>query len=348
MKTIEELLRIALDKKASDLHITPHLPPTLRIDGKLVRLDDIPALTADDSKALTYSVMAPEQQQAFEKNLVHDFAAVFPNIGNFRVSALHQMNGIASVFRIIPASVPSFDDLGLPPIFKALLGLPHGLILVTGATGSGKSTTLASMIDYINNNKAANIITIEDPIEYIYHSRKSSINQLQVGRDTPNVDIALRSSLRQDPDVILIGELRDLETIKLALLAAETGHLVMSTIHANTSAHSIGRIVDVFPDDQKNHVRNILAETIQAVICQELVPRLSGGRVAAFEIMLATPAIRQLIRKDQAAHIESTIQTSGDVGMSSLEQYLNNLAAKRIISTATARSVIANRGSFII
>lgn len=348
MKTIEQLLQLAIQHKASDLHLMPGLPPMLRIDGQLIRQHDLPALSAAETRELTYHVMTIEQQQNFDTQLVLDFAIHYSEIGNFRVSVLHQMNGISAVFRVIPTSVPTFNELGLPPVLKALLDLPHGLVIVSGATGSGKSTTLASMVDYVNASRSSHIITIEDPIEYIHTCKKSAINQLQVGRDTPDVDTALRSSLRQDPDVILIGELRDLETIRLALTAAETGHLVMTTLHASTSPLAISRIIDIFPTPEKNRVRNLLAETLQAVLCQELVKKSGGGRVAAFEIMLASPAIRHLIRQDMASHMESTIQTSGDIGMCTLEQNLNYLASKRIISTATARSVIANRGSFII
>ena len=348
MKTIEELLELSLSKNASDLHLMPGLPPMLRIDGKLVRQDELDVLSVDRVKQLIYHTMTIDQQQLFESKLVFEFALHMPKIGNFRVSALHQMHGVSAVFRVIPERVPTFEELGLPPVLKALLALQHGLILVTGPTGSGKSTTLASMIDYINTQQSAHIITIEDPIEYIHPCKKSAINQLQVGRDTPDVDTALKSSLRQDPNVILIGELRDLETIRLALTAAETGHLVMSTLHASSCPLAISRIIDIFPSHEKNRVRNLLAETLQAVICQELVQRTSGGRVAAFEIMLATPAIRHLIRQDMTTHMESTIQTSGDIGMCSLEQYLNQLVSKRIISTATMRTVIGNRGNFIL
>lgn len=344
--TVENLLELSIQQNASDLHLIPGMPPLLRIHGDLTPLLDSPALTADETKRLVYSTMTVEQQQAFENGLVLDFALSIPKLGNFRISALHQLNGIAAVFRIIPQTVPSFDELTLPPVFKALLGLSHGLILITGPTGSGKSTTLAAMIDYINTNQASHIITIEDPIEFIHKSKKSAINQLQVGRDTPDMDTALRSSLRQDPNVILLGELRDLETIRLALTAAETGHLVFSTLHASSAPLAISRIVDIFPSAEKNRVRNLLAETLQAVICQMLVKQVNGGRIAAFEIMLANPAIRHLIRQDMVSHMASTIQTSGDIGMCTMDQYLQTLVSKRLITLATARSVAANRGTF--
>ena len=227
-----------------------------------------------------------------------------------------------------------------------MLSLAHGLILVTGPTGSGKSTTLASMLDHINATQACHIITIEDPIEFIHRSKKSVINQLQVGRDTPDFSTALRASLRQDPDVIMLGEMRDLETIRLALTAAETGHLVMTTLHASTAPLAINRAVDIFPPNEKPRVRNLIAETLQAVICQTLVKGTSGGRVAAFEIMLATPAVRHLINQDMTTQLESTIQTNGDIGMCTMDQYLQKLAAKRLITSITARSASGDREAF--
>lgn len=343
---IQELLQLSIDSHASDLHILPGMPPLLRIDGELLPAKNIEPLTPENTSDLVYAMMTQEQQETFESNLVLDTAISFFHIGNFRVSVFRQLNGIAAVFRIIPEVVPSFDDLTLPTIFKRFLSLQHGLILVTGPTGSGKSTTLASMVDYINATRACNIITIEDPIEYIHKSKKSAVNQLQVGRDTPNVTAALRSSLRQDPDVILLGEMRDLETIRLALTAAETGHIVMATLHASSAPLAISRIVDVFPFAEKNWVRNLLAETVQVVLCQTLVKRITGGRIAAFEIMLASPAIRHLIRQDMISHMESTIQTSGDIGMCTLEQSLHDLVARKLITNATARSIVANHEGF--
>lgn len=341
---IDKLLKLSVEQQASDLHIIPGLSPLLRIDGELKTIDEIAPLSSAVTKHLIYSIMSSEQQKTFEERLVCDMAINFPHIGIFRVSALHELNGIAAVFRIIPEKVPTFDQLMLPSLFKRLLSLTSGLILVTGPTGSGKSTTLAAMIEYINTMKACHIITIEDPIEFIYQSKKSAISQLQVGRDTPDVSIALRSSLRQDPDVILLGEMRDLETIRLALTAAETGHLVMATLHASSAPIAISRMIDVFPSAEKNRVRNLLAETLQAILCQMLVKKPSGGRVAAFEIMLANPAIRHLIRQDMTSHMESTMQTSGDIGMCTMDQYLQELAAKRIITTAVARSAAVNWG----
>lgn len=344
--TIQELLKLAIQQRASDLHILPDMPPLFRIDGDLVEQKDSVPLTPNDTKSLIYSAMSKEQQQAFEKALVLDMAAFFPDIGNFRVSVLHQIHGVAAVFRIIPEVIPTFEELDLPPILKRFLVLHHGLVLITGPTGSGKSTTLAAMVDYINMTRACHIITIEDPIEFIYKNKKSAINQIQVGRDTHDMASALRSSLRQDPDVILLGEMRDLETIRLALTAAETGHLVLTTLHASSAPLAISRIVDVFPSAEKTRMRNLLSETVEAVVCQTLVKRTLGGRVGAFEIMLATPAIRHLIYQDMIPQMETTIQTNGDIGMCTMTQYLQQLVAKRLITTATARSTTAIRDSF--
>lgn len=339
---INELLKTCMKHHASDLHILPNLPPLMRIDGELTIIPDIQSLGTKEAKELIYTMMTEEQQRFFEKNLVLDMALSIHQLGNFRVSILHQLHGIAAVIRIIPEKVPTFEELNLPLVFKRLLSLSHGLILVTGPTGSGKSTTLASMIDYINGTRATHIITIEDPIEFIFKNKKSAINQLQVGRDTHDIASALRASLRQDPNVILLSEMRDLDTIRLALTAAETGHLVMGTLHSSSSPLAISRIVDIFPSAEKSRVRNLLSETVQAVICQMLVKKLSGGRIAAFEIMLATPAIRHLIRQDMISHMESTIQTNGDIGMCTFDQYLQELVSKRLISNAVARSAESN------
>lgn len=344
---IRDFLKIAVDKGASDLHILPDLPPLIRVDGDLMPIPDQPPIPPEESKRLILSFLTEEQKLRFERHLVMDLAIIVENVGNFRVSVLHQMRGVGGVFRVIPETIPAFEQLHLPQILKRLLALPNGLILVTGPTGSGKSTTLATMVDFINATRACHIITIEDPIEFIHKPKKSAINQLQVGRDTPDVDTALRASLRQDPDVILLGELRDLETIRLALTAAETGHLVLTTLHASSAPLAISRVVDIFPPAEKPRMRNLLSETLQAVICQTLVKKVGGGRIAVLEIMLATPAIRHLVRQDMIAHMESTIQTSGDVGMCTMEQYLQELVAKRLVTTAVARSLTVNRASFL-
>ncbi len=343
---ITDLLLHSVKARASDLHIIPDQPPMIRIDGELSPIKDMPALSAEETKYLIYSAMTPEQQQTFETHLELDMAASFPHIGHFRVSALHQLRGVAAAFRIIPEEIPTFEQLELPAVIKSLLSLHHGLILVTGPTGCGKSTTLAAMVDYINSMRSSHIITIEDPIEFIHKGKKSIINQRQVHRDTPNFASALRAGLRQDPDVILLGEMRDLETIRLALTAAETGHLILTTLHASSAPLAISRIVDIFPTAEKNRVRNLLAESLQAVLCQTLVKRISGGRVAAFEIMLSTPAIRHLIREDKIAHMVMTIQTNGDLGMCTMDQYLQMLVAKHVITSAVARSVAVNQEWF--
>ncbi len=342
---LSELLRLSVEKRASDLHILPESAPLLRIDGDLVPLKEVPVLSAADTKHLIYSLMTPLQQQDFERDLQSDLAISLPDIGNFRASVYHQLRGMAAVFRIIPEKVPSFEDLNLPSVLKSLLVLASGLILVTGPAGSGKSTTLAAMVDYINNIRSSNIITIEDPIEYIHDSKKSSISQLQVKRDTTSFSAALRAALRQDPNVILLGELRDLETMRLALKAAETGHLVVATLHASSAPLAVSRFVDVFPRAEKNRVRDMLSETIQGICCQTLVKKMDGGRVAAFEIMLATRAIRHQIRHDKIAHMLMTMQTSGDIGMCTLEQNLEELLAKRVISQNVARNAALNRGT---
>ena len=341
---LDEILNQCVEVMASDCHLLPTQPPLARINGELQALHDQAALAAEEAKTLIYSGMDVLQQQQFEQEGSIDYALTLPGIGHFRVSVLHQQNGIAAVYRVIPDAIPSFEKLMLPPIFKRLISLPHGLILVTGPTGSGKSTTLATLLNQINTTRATHILTIEDPIEYIHHSQQSAVTQIQVGRDTPSFAKALRAALRQDPDIIMIGELRDQETIRLALTAAETGHLVFSTLHASSAPLAISRIVDIFPLAEKTRVRNLLSEAIQAVICQTLVKRLNGGRMSAFEIMLATPAIRHLIRQDMIAHMQSTIQTSGDIGMCTMEQYLQELVAKRLISTAVARSISENNG----
>ncbi len=342
---IEQLLQLSVKEHASDLHILPGIKPLLRVDGVLAHAKESRILDANEAKQLLYSTLTYDEQAIFEKHLVYEKALSLPNVGNFRVSLYHQMHGVAGVFRVIPSVVPTFDELSLPAVLKTLLGLPYGLILVTGPAGSGKTTTLAAMIHYINSTRACNIITIEDPIEFIHTNKKSVFNQLQVGRDTTDFATALRSSLRQDPNVILIGELRDLETMRLALTAAETGHLVLATLHASSAPLAINRFADVFPTEEKNRVRNLLSETLQAVICQTLVKKLTGGRMAAFEVMLMTPAVRHYIRKDMPSHMESAMQTNGDKGMCTLEQNLQQLVSKSLITASIASHATINRSA---
>ncbi|HSW70387.1 MAG TPA: type IV pilus twitching motility protein PilT, partial [Gammaproteobacteria bacterium] len=287
-----------------------------------------------------------KQKQEFETVLELDFALNVPQVSIFRVNAFHESNGVAAVFRVIAENPPTLEELELPPIFKELLELPNGLILVTGPTGSGKSTTLAAMINYINTLHPYHVITIEDPIEYVHKSQKSLINQGQVHRDTQDFAAALRASLREDPDVILVGEMRDLETIRLALTAAETGHLVLATLHTSSAPRSISRVVDVFPAGEKNIIRNMLSESLAGVICQTLLKKTGGGRVAALEIMVGTSAVRNLIREDKVAQMYTVIQTSKEQGMMTLDQSLQDLVSKGTISQETAREAAMNKELF--
>jgi twitching motility protein PilT len=344
--SLADLLTLGVKKNASDLHLSAGLPPIMRIDGDLEPVKDMAVLDAETTKEYIYSVMTKEQQKEFETALEVDFATEVPNVARFRVNAFHQTHGPAAVFRVIPDKIPTLDQLELPPIFKELLNLPNGLILVTGPTGSGKSTTLAAMVQYINSNQTSHIITIEDPIEFSHVSDKSLINQRELHRDTHEFSNALRSALREDPDVILLGEMRDLETIRLALTAAETGHLVMATLHTSSAPRAVSRIIDVFPTGEKNIIRNMLSESFQAVICQTLAKKISGGRVPAFEIMTGTPAIRNLIREDKVAQMYTAIQTAGNLGMCTLDQYLQGLVTKQIISRETAYEMATNKVLF--
>jgi len=343
---LNQLLDKCVKEKASDLHISPDMPPLLRVDGDLVPIEGVAPLSAQDTKALVYSAMSIDQQQIFEKNWEFDFATKVSNAARFRVNAFYQMTGVAAAFRAIPDEIPTLDQLGLPIMVKDLLDSPNGLILVTGPTGSGKSTTLAAMIGYINANKASHIITIEDPIEFTHKSKKCLINQRQVHRDTHDFSAALRAALREDPNVIMVGEMRDLETIRLALTAAETGHLVLATLHTSSAPRTINRVVDVFPVGEKNMIRNMLSESLRAVICQTLVKRHDGGRVAALELMLGTPAIRNLIREDRVAQMVTAIQTGAELGMCSLDQYLQRLVNKQIIPVEIARAAVVDKESF--
>lgn len=343
---LTQLLKLTVGLKASDLHLSPGMPPMVRIDGDLVPLKDASPLSAEDTQQMIYSVLDEKQRQEFEATMELDFATSVPQVSIFRVNAFKQKNGIAGVFRVIAENPPTLDELGLPPVFKQLLELPNGLILVTGPTGSGKSTTLAAMINYINVNYPYHIITIEDPIEYVHQSQKSLISQRQVHRDTEDFAAALRSALREDPDVILVGEMRDLETIRLALTAAETGHLVLATLHTSSAPRSINRIVDVFPAGEKNIIRNMLSESLAGVICQTLLKKVSGGRAAALEIMLGTSAVRNLIREDKVAQMYTVIQTGKELGMCTLDQSLQDLVAKKVISADIAREAAINKEVF--
>ncbi|WP_095081522.1 type IV pilus twitching motility protein PilT [Pseudomonas sp. Irchel s3h17] len=333
---ITELLAFTARQGASDLHLSTGLPPMIRVDGDVRRIN-LPAQDARQVNELIRAIMSQQQQAEFEQVLEIDFAFEALGVARFRVNAFHQHRGPGAVFRSIPAKVPSLDELGMGDVFRRIAELPRGLVLVTGPTGSGKSTTLAAMIDHLNSHRHQHILTIEDPIEFVHEPRKCLINQREVHRDTRSFSAALRSALREDPDVILVGEMRDPETIRLALTAAETGHLVFGTLHTTSAAKTIDRVVDVFPGAEKAVVRSMLAESLQAVISQALIKKVGGGRVAAHEIMLGTSAIRNLIREDKVAQMYSSIQTSGSLGMQTLDMALKSLVNKGLISREHAR-----------
>ncbi|MGS0742638.1 type IV pilus twitching motility protein PilT [Glaciimonas sp. GG7] len=335
---ITELLAFSVKNKASDLHLSAGLPPMIRVNGDVRRIN-LPPLEHKEVHSMIYDIMNDSQRKAYEENLECDFSFEIPGLSRFRVNAFNQDRGAAAVMRTIPSKILSLEQLNAPKIFAELSLKPRGLVLVTGPTGSGKSTTLAAMVNHVNENQYAHILTIEDPIEFVHQSNKCLINQREVGPHTQSFDNALRSALREDPDVILVGELRDLETIRLALTAAETGHLVFGTLHTSSAAKTIDRIVDVFPGEEKSMVRAMLSESLQAVVSQTLLKTKDGTtRVAAHEIMIGTPAIRSLIRDSKIAQMYSTIQTSSNVGMQTLDSNLTDLVRRNIISVATARA----------
>ena len=342
---ITELLAFSVQNNASDLHLSTGTPPSIRVDGDVRKLN-IPAFDAKDVNALVYDIMNDRQRKEYEENMEVDFSFEVPNLARFRVNAFNQNRGPSAVFRTIPSKILSLDDLGCPDSFRGIADNPRGLVLVTGPTGSGKSTTLAAMIDYINDSRADHILTIEDPIEFVHESKKCLINQREVHRDTLSFNNALRSALREDPDVILVGEMRDLETIRLALTAAETGHLVFGTLHTTSAAKTIDRIIDVFPAAEKDMVRSMLSESLQGVISQTLLKKPTGGRVAAHEIMIGTPAIRNLIREDKVAQMYSAIQTGAAFGMKTLDQCLTELVQKGLVGRDAAREKAKNPQSF--
>jgi twitching motility protein PilT len=333
---ITELLAFSAKQGASDLHLSAGLPPMIRVDGDVRRIN-LPAMDHKQVHALIYDIMNDKQRKDFEEFLETDFSFEVPGVARFRVNAFNQNRGAGAVFRTIPSKVLSMEDLGMGEIFRKIADVPRGLVLVTGPTGSGKSTTLAAMLDYINNNKYHHILTVEDPIEFVHESKKCLVNQREVHRDTLGFTEALRSALREDPDIILVGEMRDLETIRLALTAAETGHLVFGTLHTTSAAKTIDRVVDVFPAEEKSMVRSMLSESLQAVVSQTLLKKIGGGRVAAHEIMIGTPAIRNLIREDKVAQMYSAIQTGGSLGMQTLDACLKGLVAKGVVTKDAAR-----------
>ncbi|MDZ7668448.1 MAG: type IV pilus twitching motility protein PilT [Gammaproteobacteria bacterium] len=333
---ITELLAFSAKQGASDLHLSSGLPPMIRVDGDVRRIN-LPPLEHKEVHALIYEIMNDKQRKDYEEFLETDFSFEVPGVARFRVNAFNQNRGAGAVFRTIPSKVLTMEDLAMGQTFKDVSMTPRGLVLVTGPTGSGKSTTLAAMIDFINDNRYDHILTIEDPIEFVHESKKCLVNQREVHRDTHGFNEALRSALREDPDIILVGEMRDLETIRLALTAAETGHLVFGTLHTTSAAKTIDRVIDVFPAEEKDMVRSMLSESLQAVISQTLLKRVNGGRVAAHEIMIGTSAIRNLIREDKVAQMYSAIQTGASYGMVTLDQSLLDLVNKRTITRDTAR-----------
>jgi twitching motility protein PilT len=337
MATLPELLAALVQLKGSDLHITTNTPPQVRVHGRLQTLD-LPPLGPAETKALAYSVLTDSQKKRFEETLELDFSFGIKGLARFRCNVFNQRGAAAAVYRVIPEEIRSFNDLGLPPVLATLAERPRGLVLVTGPTGSGKSTTLAAMIDKINNERREHILTIEDPIEYIHQHKGCLVNQREVHSDTHGFGNALRAALREDPDIVLIGELRDLETIESALRIAETGHLTFATLHTNSAAQTINRVIDVFPAHQQGQIRTQLSLVLEGIVCQALLPKADGtGRVMALEVMIPTPAIRNLIRDDKVHQIYSTMQTGQEkLGMQTMNQSLATLYQRRLISLEAA------------
>lgn len=346
MAAITDLLAFGVQNKASDLHLSAGMPPMLRVHGEMRKLQ-LPVMEEKQVHDMLYDIMNDVQRKQYEENLECDFSFEVPNVARFRVNAFIQNRGTGAVFRTIPSKVLSLEQLNAPSIFADLMSKPKGLILVTGPTGSGKSTTLAGMIDYYNLNEAGHILTVEDPIEFVHQSKKSLVNQRELGTQTKSFSAALKSALREDPDMILVGEMRDLETIRLALTAAETGHLVLGTLHSSSSAKTINRIIDVFPESEKDMIRTMLSESIEAIISQSLLKTKDGnGRVAAHEIMIGTPAIRNLIRENKISQMYSSIQTGQALGMQTMDQCLQKLVRENKISMADAKIMAVNSSSF--
>lgn len=343
---IELLLEEVINKKASDLHLQVGLPPMLRIDGALVPVPGYNNLDQAAVEALVYAILAPDQQQILEKDKEFDFSFAFGNLGRFRVNAFHERGNLAAALRLIPNDIKSMSELGMPNVVTSFANYPRGLVLVTGPTGSGKSTTLASLVDKINSERSHHIITIEDPIEFTHKSKKSVVVQREVHYDTYSFSAALRSSLRQDPDVVLIGEMRDLETISAAITIAETGHLVFATLHTNSAAQSIDRMIDVFPPHQQPQVRAQLSNILMAICSQRLVPAIGGGRVVAAEILVANPAVRNIIREGKSHQLDAVIQTGADQGMQTMDRTLVNLVQSGTITYDNAREYAVDLTEF--
>jgi twitching motility protein PilT len=342
---IAELLAFGVKNNASDLHLSAGLPPLIRVDGDVRRVN-VPPLDHKTVHAMVYDIMSDKQRKDYEEFLDVDFAFEIPGLARFRVNAFNQLRGAAGAFRTIPHKIQTIEELGFPPSFRELVDVPRGLVLVTGPTGSGKSTTLAAMIDYKNENDYSHILTIEDPIEFVHESKRCLMNQREVHTHTLGFSEALRAALREDPDIVLVGEMRDIETIRLALTAAETGHLVFATLHTSSAAKTIDRIIDVFPAGEKDMVRAMLSESLRAVLSQTLLKKVGGGRVAAHELMIGTPAIRNLIRENKVAQMYSAIQTGQAVGMHTLDQHLQELVAKGLVNRLEARARAVSKELF--
>ncbi len=335
---IEPFLDQVIKRDASDLHLQVGLPPMLRIDGALKAVEDGKSLTEKDIETLVYALLDNDQKQILIRDKELDFSFAYGDLGRFRVNAFHEKSNLAAALRLIPTKIRTLDELGMPKVVSSMTDYPRGLVLVTGPTGSGKSTTLAAMIDLINSNKALHIITIEDPIEYQHHHKSSIVVQREVHFDTPSFGTALRSALREDPDVVLIGEMRDLETIATAITIAETGHLVLATLHTNSAAQSVDRMIDVFPPHQQQQIRVQLAGVLQGIVSQRLIPMVGGGRIAAAEILVVTPAVRNIVRESKTHQLDAVIQTGAEHGMQSMDKTLVSLIHEGKISYEEAKN----------
>jgi twitching motility protein PilT len=343
MTTLPELLRKVVELEGSDLHITTETPPQIRVHGHLERVDGAP-MTASETKQLTYSVLTDAQKKRFEETLELDFSFGIKGLARFRCNMFNQRGAVAAVYRLIPETIRGFQELNLPPVLATLAERPRGLVLVTGPTGSGKSTTLAAMIDKINKERKDHILTIEDPIEFVHQHQGCLVNQREVHSDTQSFSMALRAALREDPDIVLIGEMRDLETVEAALRIAETGHLTFGTLHTNSAAQTINRIIDIFPSSQQSQIRTQLSLVLEGIVCQALLPKIGGGRIASLEIMIPTPAIRNLIREDKIHQIYSAMQTGQEkLGMQTANQSLATLYMKKQITLEHALNASSNR-----